>query len=163
MIHPVTFTDYDNDPTLRSAILTLNNEHAIELSFADEARMGMLVREAFVVRRVGMVDALLLAFDQDAPYDSANFRWFCARYSNFVYVDRVVVASHARGQGLARALYEQLFASARAAGKTHIVCEVNADPPNPASEAFHRAFGFNAVGTARLEKGKTVTYLAIAL
>lgn len=163
MIHPVTFTDYDSDPTLRAAILALNNEHEVELSFADEARMGMLVREAFVVQRVGMVDALLFAFDQDALYDSANYRWFCARYSNFLYVDRVVVASHARGQGLARALYERLFAAARTAGKARIVCEVNADPPNPASEAFHRAFGFTPVGTASLENGKTVTYLAIAL
>lgn len=114
---------------------------------------------AFVATRVGDADALLLAFDQDAAYDNPNFNWFKARYPRFVYVDRIVVSAAARGRGLARALYRDLFA--RAAGYERVVCEVNADPPNPASDAFHAALGFEAVGSARLPgTDKTVRYFS---
>ena len=66
----------------------------------------------------------------------------------------------ARGRGLARRLYDDLFAAARAAGHARIVCEVNSDPPNPASDAFHAALVFVPVGAAEIHGGKkTVTYL----
>ncbi len=109
--------------------------------------------------RAGDADALLLAFDRDAAYDNPNFNWFKARYPRFVYVDRIVVAASARGRGLARALYLDLFA--RSAGHERVVCEINAEPPNPASDAFHAALGFAAVGSARLPgTGKTVRYFS---
>lgn len=142
------------------ALLALNNAHALELSWLEPERLAKLVGEALVARRVGVADALLLAFDQDADYDSVNFLWFRDRFDRFVYVDRVVVAGAARGRGLARRLYDDLFAAARAAGHARIVCEVNSDPPNPASDAFHAALGFVPVGTAQIHGGeKTVTYL----
>ncbi len=68
---------------------------------------------AFAAVHVGAADALLLAFDQDAAYDNPNFAWFKARTSRFVYVDRIVVAPAARGRGLAKALYLDLFRRAR--------------------------------------------------
>jgi uncharacterized protein len=38
---------------------------------------------------------------------------------------------------------------------------VNSDPPNPASDAFHAALGFEVVGEAAIHDGaKTVRYLA---
>jgi len=147
-----------------AALLALNNAHAVELSWLEPQRLAHLVAEAFVARRVGVAEALLLAFDQAADYDSVNYLWFRARYPTFVYVDRVVVADSARGRGMARALYADLFAAARAAGHARIVCEVNSDPPNPASDAFHAALGFVPVGTAEIQGGKkTVTYLERAL
>ncbi|ATC26283.1 GNAT family N-acetyltransferase [Caulobacter vibrioides] len=143
-----------------AALLALNNAHAVELSWLEPERLAHLVAQAFLARRVGVADALLLTFDQDADYDSPNFLWFRERYPTFVYVDRVVVADSARGRGLAKALYDDLFAAATAAGHARIVCEVNSDPPNPASDAFHAALGFVPVGTAEIHGGKkTVTYL----
>ena len=47
---------------------------------------------------------------------------------------------------------------ARAAGHERVVCEVNADPPNPASDAFHAALGFAEIGATLLPNGKTVRY-----
>jgi uncharacterized protein len=53
-----------------------------------------------------------------------------------------------------------VFAQAREDGYTHIACEVNSDPPNPASEAFHAQLGFTEIGTETLSGGKkTVRYL----
>lgn len=155
---PLALADLDGPEG--AALLALNNAHAVELSWLEPERLAHLVAQAFLARRVGMADALLLTFDQDAEYDSPNFLWFRERYPAFVYVDRVVVADSARGRGLARALYDDLFAAAKAAGHDRIVCEVNSDPPNPASDAFHAALGFAPVGAAEIHGGKkTVTYL----
>jgi uncharacterized protein len=142
------------------ALLALNNAHAVELSWLEPERLAHMIGQAFLARRVGAADAFLIAFDQDADYDSPNFLWFRERYPRFVYVDRIVVSGEARGRGLARELYAQLFEAAADADHDRIVCEVNADPPNPASDAFHAGLGFVEVGSAAIHDGrKTVTYL----
>ncbi len=144
----------------RAAVLALNNAHAVELSWLDADRLGALLGQAFYARRIGALDGFALAFDQDAAYDSPNFLWFRARYPRFVYVDRIVVAPDARGRGVARRLYAELFQEARASGHTTVGCEVNSEPPNPGSDAFHAALGFAEVGTAALAAaGKSVRYL----
>ncbi|MGC4026802.1 MAG: GNAT family N-acetyltransferase [Mesorhizobium sp.] len=146
-------------PDDREKILALNNLFAAELSYLDEARLDILLAQAFLARKVGDVEALLLTFDQDADYDSPNFIWFQQRYPRFVYVDRVVTDERARGRGHARRLYQHLFEVAHAAGHTVVTCEVNSEPPNPASDAFHAALGFREVGGAAIHDGKkTVRY-----
>jgi predicted GNAT superfamily acetyltransferase len=161
-----SITDVDASPAapLGEALLALNNAHALELSWLEPARLQHLVEQAFLARRIGNLDAFMLALDQDAPYDSPNFLWFRARYPRFVYVDRIVVASSARGRGCARRLYHDLFEHAARAGHQRVVCEVNARPPNPESDAFHVASGFVEVGSASIHNdSKTVRYLSRAL
>lgn len=146
-------------PQDEAAILALNNEHAAELSWLEPERLSFLLGEAFYIRRIGALEAFIMTFDQDARYDSPNFLWFRSRYPRFVYVDRVVVAGQARGRGHARRLYEDLFAEVARAGHSIVTCEVNADPPNPVSDAFHAALGFAEVGSAVIHGGKkTVRY-----
>src|ERR1700754_2951356 len=115
---------------LAKTLLALNNAHAAQLSWLEPERLQHLVGQAFLARRIGELDAFLLTFDQDARYDSPNFLWFRARYPRFVYVDRIVVASSARGRGHARRLYDDLFVRAARAGYDRIFCEVNLVPPN---------------------------------
>src|SRR5262245_60573888 len=91
------------------SILALNNRHAEELSWLEPEELAHLIAEAFHAARIGDLEAFLIAFDQDADYDSPNFLWFKARYPRFIYVDRIVVASEARGRGHARRLYDDLF------------------------------------------------------
>jgi predicted GNAT superfamily acetyltransferase len=159
----VVAADIVRDEPLGKALLALNNAHAQELSWLEAERLEYLVREAFLARRIGNLDAFLLAFDQDGRYDSPNFIWFRARYPRFVYVDRIVVAPSARGRGCARRLYADLFDHAVRAGHDRVVCEVNIIPPNPASDAFHAALGFIEVGTASVHDGRrTVRYLSHA-
>ena len=154
MIEPVT-------REIEPAVLELNNRHAEELAWLEPEELSRLIAEAFRATRIGNLEAFLIAFDQDADYDSPNFLWFKARYPRFVYVDRIVVASEARGRGHARSLYEDLFERAARAGHDVIVCEINSDPPNPGSEAFHAALGISHVGEARIHGGKkAVRYFA---
>jgi predicted GNAT superfamily acetyltransferase len=145
-------------PDLAVALLALNNAHAEQLSWLESERLDHLLTQAFLATHLDD-QALLITFDQDADYDSPNFLWFRDRYPRFIYVDRVVVDPRARGRGHARALYRDLFDRAHAAGHGRIVCEINADPPNPASDAFHDALGFTEVGRAEIHGGrKTVSY-----
>ena len=160
---PVTVADVTGTEPLGKALLALNNAHAVELSWLEPERLRRLVAEAFLARRIGDADALLLAFDQEADYDSPNFLWFRSRFRRFVYVDRVVVAPQARGRGHARRLYHTLFEHAVRAGHDRLACEVNSSPPNPASDAFHGALGFAEVGTGASHGGKTVRYLVRGL
>ncbi len=146
-----------------AAVLALNAANATETSVLDEPALRALIDQAFLATAVTGPDGLaafLIALDQDAAYASPNFRWFQGRYPRFAYVDRIVTAPAQRGRGIARALYENLFARADAAGHDRIACEVNRVPPNPGSDAFHAALGFREVGTAAIHGGlKTVRYL----
>jgi predicted GNAT superfamily acetyltransferase len=146
------------------AVLALNNAHAQELSWLEPEKLAHMVAQASLVCRIGNLGAFLLTFDQDADYDSENFLWFRARYPRFVYVDRIVVAPDARGHGYARRLYGHLFEHAAREGHDRVVCEVNAEPPNPASDAFHAALGFTEIGSAAIQGGaKTVRYFECLL
>lgn len=141
----------------------LNNAHAVETSHLAEPELARLLSIAFYARGYAGPAAFLIAFDQNAPYVNQNFQFFHQRFEQFVYIDRVITASYARRRGLARKLYEDLFVRARAAGQSTVGCEVNMDPPNEISDAFHASLGFKKVGRGRLNNGKAVRYLQLAL
>lgn len=146
-----------NDP---DAFLALNRESETMLSPLDEQSLADLIRTAYVAWLTPERDAMLIALNECALYDSPNFAWFAERYARFVYVDRVVVAESARGRGIARRLYEQLIERASADGYPVLCAEIYFEPPNPASDAFHEAMGFNEVGRAYLaDRDKSVRYL----
>ena len=152
-IRPLISSDYPE-------LLALNNAHAAELSLLTEESFAHWVSVSFLTMRAEAHPAFLLAFEQNAPYTSPNFLWFQQRMPRFVYVDRIVVGAAARGLGLARILYQDLFLKAKSASHDRIVCEVNSNPPNPGSDAFHAALGFTVVGEAYVEsRGKSVRYL----
>jgi predicted GNAT superfamily acetyltransferase len=157
----ITKDDVAGRSPLGNKLLALNNAHARSLSWLEPERLCHLVAAAFFAGRVGEADGLLIAFDQDADYDSPNFLWFQAHFPRFVYVDRVVVAAEARGRGIAKNLYLKLFSQAVHAGHDKIVCEINVNPPNPDSDAFHAALRFTQVGSGLIHGGrKTVRYMA---
>lgn len=139
-------------------VLEINREHQALLSILDRAALAELVSKAALARAIDG-EAFLLAMDQDADYDSWNFQWFRARYANFLYVDRVAVASSAAGGGQGKRLYADVYEQARALGVPMVCAEVNADPPNHASLAFHEKQGFQTVGEAPVPgRGKSVRF-----
>lgn len=148
------------DDLQQARLLGLNNANARETSFLEPEKWAKMICGAFSATRIRDTASLLITFDQDADYDSANFLWFQSRLGRFVYVDRIVVDDAHRGAGVARRLYEDLFVQAAGAGHDCIVCEVNQVPPNPGSDAFHARMGFEEIGQATLAGGdKTVRYL----
>ena len=90
--------------------------------------------------------ALLLGLAPGSPYASENYQWFERHRPGSLYVDRIVVAPHAHGRGLGRALYGAALEHAVTLGLTEITCEINVDPPNPESMAFHTRLGFRRIG-----------------
>lgn len=145
------------------ALLALNNEHEVELARADVAGFVDLLAHAALAHAVGPTGApiaFLLAFDHTTPRRGPNHGWFLERRPSFLYVDRVCVAPSARRRGVARALYLAAFSAAAQRGVPMVCCEVNVDPPNPGSDAFHEALGFTEVGRAFLaDRNKVVRYL----
>ena len=108
--------------------------------------------------------AFLLAVAPGAAYASENYRWFSAHRPGSLYVDRVVVAPHAHGRGLGRVLYDAVLDRARALGLGEVTCEVNLEPPNPGSLAFHARLGFARVGEQVTKDGSVrVALLARAV
>jgi uncharacterized protein len=150
----------DDDATM----LALNNEFAVEISLLNIGSLQQLVASSFYVRIAGQMDGFCIALDQDAKYQNLNFDWFRSKYPRVIYIDRVVVAAHARGQGIARRIYSDLKLAANNADNSVLCCEINIDPPNLASDRFHEAFGFVEVGRAFLaDRAKTVRYLALSI
>lgn len=145
-------------------MLDANNASARETSMLSRERFDRLISTARVALFVTPAAAFLLAFEQSDNYDGGHFLWFRSRFDKFLYIDRVVVAEAYRRQGLGHLLYAEVFRRAVALGHTRVVCEVNLQPPNPVSDKFHAAQGFEEVGQATTDDGaKTVRYLAAKL
>ena len=143
------------------------NEAAVpHVNSIDVDRFRRFIDEAVYFRVAEIETGLagyLVAFDPSATYESLNFRWFQRHYEDFIYVDRIAVASDARRRGIARRLYDDLIPFARTRTRL-LTCEVNTRPPNPDSLAFHARFGFREVGTQETDGGaKSVSLLAVDL
>lgn len=142
------------------ALLALNNAEAERVNALTADALEGLLSRAFAARMTADGTAFLIAFDHATPPQGPNHAWFTARESYFAYIDRVVVAPASRGKGLARALYEDLARIALAEQTNLLTCEVNLDPPNPESIAFHEKLGFTACGEAvDRRNGKRVQYM----
>jgi predicted GNAT superfamily acetyltransferase len=145
--------------TLTSADLewarTLNNAavpDVNDLAVAAFTRLVSLAPIALTARRQDVPVGFLLAFRPGTDYASPNYRWFCERLPDFLYIDRVVVEPNTRRGGVGRALYAAAAAVADGAD-VPLTCEVNEVPPNPGSMAFHDRFGFRIIGRQETEGG----------
>ena len=137
-------------------VLRLHEESVEVLSKMDEQRLGFILSLAgrsLVAEHDGEVVGFAIAIAQGTDYDSANYRWFSQRYGRFLYLDRIAVAATHRRHGVGGALYDAMEATAAPSGR--MVCEVNVEPPNEVSLAFHRARGYREVG--RLAHGTVRT------
>lgn len=99
----------------------------------------------------------VIAMRNAAPYDNGNYQWFETRVWNMVYVDRIVLAADARGQGLGHQLYDELSTLALADGCKVIAAEMDIEPPNTHSLHFHGKRGFVERGQRVLDGGKRVS------
>jgi len=149
-----------------AAVHAINESEVPHVNSIGVDRFRRFIDEAVYFRVADIETGLagyLVAFDPPATYESLNFRWFQKHYSDFIYVDRIAVAAHARRRGVASALYRDLIPFARARTPL-LTCEVNTRPMNADSVAFHESFGFREVGTQETDGGaKTVSLMAVEL
>jgi predicted GNAT superfamily acetyltransferase len=141
-------------------VLTLNKELEWAAAPMDADRLSMLRREG---ERLVVVDdvegpvAFAITLRPGTSYDSVNYLWFCEHYDDFLYLDRIMVSDHARRRGIASLVYDAMEDHARPFRR--MVCEVNSDPPNPASLAFHTGRGYLTRGHQRMPDGHEVVLL----
>ncbi|MBZ0222922.1 MAG: GNAT family N-acetyltransferase [Dokdonella sp.] len=130
------------------SVLALNNAAGPTILPLGAAALRDLYDQAcyFRVAEVdGHVAGFLVALNQDAAYDSPNFRWFAQRYPRFVYIDRIVVARGQRGLGLGRVFYADVTSYAETRSPV-LTCEVFLEPRDDVSLLFHGTSGFVEVG-----------------
>jgi uncharacterized protein len=130
------------------AVLALNHRFVDLLSPLDAERLLWLVGladHADVVEVDDRVAGFVLTMAPGAAYDSENYRWHAERYDDaFYYLDRIVIADEMRRRGLAGFVYNAMEDAARPFGR--MTLEVNVDPPNLGSLAFHERRGYVEVG-----------------
>lgn len=155
-------------------LVALNQANLPHVGALDRARLERILGEcslalaardlvgSSVGSPVGRLVGMVLVLGPGADYDSPNYRWFAERYPAFRYVDRIAVADGGVRRGLGRRLYRAVFDHARAAGAPVVCAEVNLDPPNPVSVAFHTAIGFAEVGQQDTYEGTVRVSLLVA-
>jgi predicted GNAT superfamily acetyltransferase len=147
-------------PADHSAVLAWNEAHVELLAPLDEARLVELLEQGdgVVIEHDGADVGFVLTFLAGSAYSSPNFRWFSERHDGaFLYLDRVVVDPSVRRAGVASRVYDVI--ERRAAEVGPVMClEVNLDPPNEPSLAFHRRRGYVEVGQ-QLWSGHLLTML----
>jgi predicted GNAT superfamily acetyltransferase len=142
-------------------VLALNDGSVAELSPLDEARLRFILDLALrclVVEHRGDVVAFALAVAPGTAYDSDNYRWFGERYERFLYLDRIAVDAAHRRRGIGAMLYTELEATA--VSFERMVCDVNIQPRNEPSLAFHAARAYAEVGRLQHGSRKTVALMS---
>lgn len=145
------------------AALELNNANAPAVGELVRTTLEFLVEHSLYSFAIGAetLHAFCITFAPGAPYTSVNYQWFSRKYSEFVYLDRIVVSEKMRNKALGAKLYaavEQRMIKDRCAKL--LTCEVNLNPPNPGSIRFHSRIGFREVGQQDSKPGLTVSMLA---
>ncbi len=142
------------------AVLALNAASVDHVSELDEAALFWFVEHArvVVIDVDGVVAAFAVVVEPGTSYSSPNYAWFSGRYERFLYLDRIAVAGNWRRRGIGSIIYDD--SERKAARWGRLLCEVDLEPPNAASLAFHRSRGFVEVGQLRSRHGKMLIMLA---
>ncbi|MDH3248850.1 MAG: GNAT family N-acetyltransferase [Acidimicrobiia bacterium] len=145
-------------------VLEINQANTPEVGSIDADRLDFLFNESAIalVAAIGPeVVGFALVLPPGSTYDSVNYRWFADRGDDVMYLDRVAIDVDRRGLGFGSALYSSVFdrIAADHAGMTRLGLEVNVEPPNPGSMAFHEALGFTEVGRQRTPYGAVVSLM----
>ena len=99
---------------------------------------------AAVIEHEGEFAGFVITIRPATAYDSVNYRWFADSYDSFGYLDRIVLAPACRRLGLGGRVYDEIEHASAPLGR--LALEVNIDPPNEPSLAFHRQRGYRQVG-----------------
>jgi len=113
-----------------------------------------------VIKVKNNIAGFLIALTPGKDYHSLNYKWFEQKYSQFMYVDRIVIDPSFQSRGLGRAFYDDLKIFCKRYTPI-ITCEVNLKPKNEGSLFFHNKYGFEQVGTQETDGGKKEVSLMV--
>lgn len=114
-----------------------------------------------------MCDIALVAADDDVrgfcmvlppgtAYGSPNYLYFCDRYDDFAYLDRVAITASHQRRGIGPLLYREVE---RRTAAEWFTLEVNLKPMNEGSLRFHAREGFAEVDQLEPRPGKIVSLM----
>ena len=110
-----------------------------------------------VVEKNNEMAGFIILMREDQDYHSLNYKFLINKFDQFLYVDRVAIKDGYRRQGLGKKIYNEVFRLAKEIN-IDVCCEVNTEPRNDPSLAFHETFGFKEVGTKKFDD-HSVVYL----
>lgn len=142
-------------------VLALNNNAGASILPMDASKMRRFFDSAsyFRVAEIdGHLAGFLIALGPKIDYDSPNYLWFQSHYVDFVYIDRIVIASAYRRHGLGRIFYAdvQSYSELRS---PFLACEIFLEPRDDASVLFHGTYGFREMGQQSVAGGRRVGLL----
>jgi predicted GNAT superfamily acetyltransferase len=148
----------------------INEANVPDVNSIEPSRWGDLVADCALALVVEPHDADEIAgfcfvFGQGAEYASVNFRWFMDRFDDAMYLDRVAFDERFHGLGLGTLLYAEVdrILATDFPEMTRLTLEVNVDPPNRQSMAFHTRRGFVEVGRQVTDYGFEVSLMQRAI
>jgi len=113
-----------------------------------------------IIKEKNNIAGFLIALTPGKDYQSPNYKWFEKKYSQFMYIDRIVIDPSFQGMGLGRAFYDDLKIFSQRYTPI-ITCEVNLKPKNEGSLLFHKKYGFEQMGTQETDDGKKKVSLMV--
>jgi uncharacterized protein len=146
-------------------ILAINNNAGESILPIDGARMARFLEIAryFKVAEVdNQVAGFLIALTPEADYDSPNFRWFKSRYSEFLYIDRLVITPNNRRSGVGRLFYADVLSFAEVR-QPLLVTEAFIEPRDDVSLLFFQTQGFTETGQQNVSNGRRVSLMSKSL
>lgn len=160
-IRPLSPSDWDE-------VLRINSECQPGVAHLDRTELERLIglknEHLGMEGPDGRLVGYLLAFPSDTPYDGEEF-FILTKTSigPFIYVDQVAVDTAMRRKGAGSRLYQAIESAAQRRGVRTLSCEINLNPPNPGSLAFHRSRGFKQTSVMETQDGRTVTLMSKSL
>jgi hypothetical protein len=145
-----------------TALHAINEANVPEVGRVDEDRLRHLIAVSTIALLVDVGDepaGFCLVLPLGVSYDSVNYRWFGARYDDVMYLDRVAFDVRFRRRGLGSMLYDDVERRVAESGMAALALEVNVDPPNDPSLAFHHGRGFREVGREDTPYGIVVSMM----
>ena len=142
-------------------VLAINNDAvpAVNSLTANELTYIINISEkSWVVDEGDEIVGVLIVIGPGESYGSANYTWLNSQFTDFCYVDRIIIASSGKRKGHGKALYLALEEHAASTGKKVLLCEVNVEPENPQSMAFHASLGWVPFQDREHGPGKVVRY-----
>jgi predicted GNAT superfamily acetyltransferase len=149
----------ESDEEFILALNAASTPAVAEMDAEDYRDIASWAHRVLIAEMDGERCGFLILIRPGSAYPSDNYAWFEAKFDNHLYIDRIAVSEFAKGEGVGRALYEEAAVIAARNGDERLTCEVNVDPPNPQSMAFHDKLGFRHLHTRPSRGGKVVAML----